>query len=199
MGKLIVSENITLDGVVEDRTGEDGFENGSWFTRGMGDDREPWADAEFAEAREASALLMGRGTDAYFGARWNTQPGAWADRLRALPKYVVSATIDEPVWMNSTVLRGDVIDNVRELKTSVDGAVVVYGSRPLVQALLGHGLVDEVRLMVFPVVLGSGRGLFDDGLSETPLRLRSAERIGTGILRVVYDIEDASKAAHAPE
>ncbi|WP_308493091.1 dihydrofolate reductase family protein [Microbacterium terrisoli] len=189
MGKLIVSENMTLDGVTEDPTGDDGIEGGGgWFIRGMGEDRPVWADAEFAEAREASALLMGRRSDAYFGARWNTMPGEWADWSRSLPKYVVSSTIATSVWVNGTVLRGDVVDEVRALKARIDGTILTYASRLLVQTLLEHDLVDELHLTVFPVVAGSGKRLFDGASMERSLRLRSTETVGAGLTRLVYDV-----------
>jgi dihydrofolate reductase len=197
MARLIVSENISLDWVVEDPTGEDGTQRGGWFERAIGDDRAAWAAAEFQEAQDASALLLGRRSDDYFGSRWNAQPGDWAERLRQLPKYVVSSTIDEPVWQNSTVLSDDVVEEVRELKSHIDGDIVVYASRPLVQTLLEHDLVDEIRLMVFPVVLGSGRRLFDGVTEEKPVRLRGSRPIGAGIVQLVYDVRPQAGATAA--
>lgn len=188
MGKLIISENTTLDGVVEDPTGDDGTEHGGWFTQHMRDAREAWADAEFAEARQAAALLLGRRSDQYFGPRWNSAPGEWADHSRSLPKYVVTSTTDAPVWVNSTVLRGDVVPAVRDLKTRVDGDIITYASRQLVHTLLAHDLVDEVHLMVFPVVVGAGRRLFEDRETATALRLRSVEQVGADIVRIVYGV-----------
>ena len=168
MGTIVISQNVTLDGVMDDPTGEGGSARGGWFVDGMGADREQWAAVEFAEARQAAALLLGRRTDAYFGSRWNDLPGEWADRLRELPKYVVSSTIEQTVWHNGTVLRGDVVEEVTLLKKRIEGEIVVYGSRRLVHTLFEHDLVDELRLFVFPVVAGTGGRLF----ASTPAALR---------------------------
>ena len=177
MGKIVVSQNISLDGVVEDPTGEGGFARGGWFGRYMGD-REAWARVELAEALGADALLLGRRTDEYFGPRWNTADGEWADRLRSIPKYVVSSTIDEAVWVNSTVLKGDVVEEAQGLKRRITGEIVVYGSRQLARTLLEYDLVDELRLIVFPVVLGAGERLFGDSSDTTSLRLLDTQTIG---------------------
>ncbi|NEN05868.1 dihydrofolate reductase family protein [Diaminobutyricibacter tongyongensis] len=188
MGKIVVSENVSLDGVVEDPTGEAGFARGGWFAEYMGDDREAWARIEYAEALGADALLHGRRTDEYFGPRWNVAPGEWADRLRSLPKYVVSSTITEPIWVNSTVVSGDVVDEVRKLKQDTSGEIVVYGSRQLVHTLLEHDLVDEVRLTVFPVVLGAGERLFGASADTMSLRLRNTQTVGDGLTHLTYEV-----------
>jgi dihydrofolate reductase len=188
MGKIVVSENVSLDGVVEDPTGEQGFRHGGWFEQFMGQDRGAWAKAEFAEALGAQALLMGRRTDAYFGARWGSQSGDWADRLNSLPKYVVSATLTDPVWANSTVLRGEVVKEVTKLKQDLDGEIVVYASRPLVRTLMEHDLVDELRLMVFPVVLGAGERLFGETSDKKALRLRNARSVGDNLSCLTYEV-----------
>jgi dihydrofolate reductase len=188
MGKIVVSENVSLDGVVEDPTGEGGFERGGWFRENMGDDRESWAKVELAEALGAEALLHGRRTDEYFGPRWNDAPGEWADRLRALPKYVVSSTITDPLWVNSTVLSGDVVTEVQNLKDALDGEIVVYGSRQLVHDLIDHDLVDEFRLTVFPVVLGAGERLFGDTSDSISLRLLRAQTVGEGLAHLTYGV-----------
>ena len=188
MGKIVVSENVSLDGVVEDPTGEAGFARGGWFAEYMGGDREAWAKVEFTEALEAEALLHGRRTDEYFGPRWNVVPGDWADRLRSLPKYVVSSTIVEPIWVNSTVVKGDVVEEVQKLKRQIAGEIVVYGSRQLVHALLEHDLVDEVRLTVFPVVLGAGERLFGASADKTSLRLLNTQTVGAGLAHLSYEI-----------
>ena len=187
MGKLVVSENISLDGVVEDPTGEGGFARGGWFAQHMGEDREAWAKVEYAEALSAEALLMGRRTDEYFGPRWNTAEGDWADRLRTLPKYVVSSTIDEAVWVNSTVLRGDVVEEVRKLKEQIAGEIVVYGSRQLVRTLQEYDLVDELRLTVFPVVVGAGEHLFGETSGTMSLRLLDMQTLG-GLAHLTYEV-----------
>ena len=173
MGRIIISENITLDGVIEDPTGGGGLRHGGWFETVMAVDREPWAAVEFAEARSASALLLGRGTDHYFGQRWNDLPGEWADTLRALPKYVVSSTLTETVWQNGTVLKGDVIEEVKLLRDRIDGDILVYGSRPLARTLLENDLADELRLFVFPVIVGEGEPLFAALSDKVTLRRRA--------------------------
>lgn len=163
MGKIIISENVSLDGVVQDPTGEEGFRLGGWYLQ-MGDhDREAWAKLLLAEALGAEALLLGRRTDEWFATRWLSRTGEWADRLNSLPKYVVSATLQEPKWSDSTaskgrVLKGDVVDEVSKLKQELDGDLVVYASSRLVHTLMEHDLVDELRLTVFPVVLGAASG-----------------------------------------
>ena len=188
MGKIVISENVSLDGVVEDPTGEEGFARGGWFDQYMAGDRGAWAEAEFAEARGAEALLLGRRTDEYFGSRWNAAPGEWADRLRELPKYVISSTLVDPVWTNSTVLRGEVVDEVTKLKQRIDGEIVVYASRGLVRTLMEHDLVDEVRLMIFPVVLGGGERVFGETSGTVPLRLLEARPVGVNIGRLAYEV-----------
>jgi dihydrofolate reductase len=188
MGKIVISQNVTLDGVVEDPTGEEGTAFGGWFERCMADDRGAWAELEYAEAIAADALLIGRRTDAYFGPRWNVAPGDWAERLRALPKYVVSSTLTEPVWVNSTVLRGDVVEEASRLKQRIAGDIVVYASRELVQTLLQNGLVDEFRLIVFPLVIGTGKRLFDDAGTASALRLLGARPIGSNLSALSYEV-----------
>jgi dihydrofolate reductase len=183
MGKIIVSENVTLDGVVQDPTGEEGSAHGGWFLQ-MGDrDREAWGELELDEALNAEALLLGRRTDEWFAARWLSRDGAWADRLNSLPKYVVSSTLQEPKWSNSTVLRGDVVKEVSQLKQQLSGDVVVYGSIQLVHALLEHDLVDELRLTIYPVVVGAGERLFT---GEKSLRLVNARTLGDGLAFLTY-------------
>lgn len=188
MGRIIISENITLDGVVQDPTGGEGLRHGGWFESVVSGEREPWAEAEFAEARAASALLLGRGTDQFFGQRWNDLPGEWADTLRALPKYVVSSTLTRTVWQNGTVLSGEVVEEVKLLKDRIDGDIVVYGSRPLVRTLLENDLVDEVRLFVFPVILGEGEPLFAALSDKVTLRRREVNAVGEALIHQIYDV-----------
>ena len=187
MGKIIVSQNISLDGVVQDPTGEEGFKHGGWFGQFGGRDFEEWAEIELAEALRASALLLGRRSDEWFGTRWGSRGGEWADRLNSMPKYVVSATIDEPKWGNSTVLNGDVVDEVARLRQELDGDIVVYASRQLVHTLMEHDLVDELRLTVYPVVLGTGDRLFGETSDKTPLRLTGTRTIGEGLAYLTYE------------
>jgi dihydrofolate reductase len=187
MGKIVVSENISLDGVVEDPTGEEGFRHGGWFEQFMGQDREAWAEVELAEAQGAEALLLGRRSDEYFGARWSSRSGEWADRLNSLPKYVVSSTLEDPKWTNTTVLKGEVLSEVSKLKQLTQGEIVVYASRPLVRTLMEHDLVDELRLTVFPVALGAGERLFGETSDKRPLRLLDSKTIGNGLAHLTYE------------
>jgi dihydrofolate reductase len=187
MGKIVVSQNVSLDGVVEDPSGEGGFRHGGWFQGFIGEDFEAWAELELAEARHADALLMGRRSDEYFGLRSPTQSGEWVDTLNRLPKYVVSSTLEEPIWTNATVLKGEVVSEVSNLKQQIPGEIVVYGSRPLVHTLMEHDLVDELRLTVFPVALGAGRRLFGETRDKRPLRLIEVKTIGDGLAHLTYE------------
>src|SRR5436190_10065160 len=146
MGRIVISENVSLDGVVQDPTGEEGFRHGGWFDEFGKQDREAWAKLALDEALQADALLLGRRSDEFFGPRWLSRSGEFADRLNSLPKYVVSSTLEDPKWTGSTVLRGDAVDEVSTLKRELDGEIVVIGSRQLVRALMEHDLVDELRL-----------------------------------------------------
>jgi dihydrofolate reductase len=188
MGKIVVSENISLDGVVEDPTGEEGFKHGGWFDQFLDNDREAWAEVEFAEALGAEALLLGRRSDEYFGARWSSRSGEWADRLNSLPKYVVSSTLVNPVWNNSTVLKDDVVNEVSKLKQEIQGEIVVYASRTLVRTLMEHDLVDELRLMVFPVVLGAGERVFGETSDKRSMRLLDIRTVGDGLAYLTYEL-----------
>jgi dihydrofolate reductase len=188
MGKIVISENVTLDGVVQDPTGEEGFEHGGWFNQIADTDREAWARVELEEALGAEALLLGRRSDAYFGPRWSGRTGEWADRLNGLPKYVVSSTLVDPAWTNATVLKGEVVSEVSKLKGELDGEIVVYASGRLVRTLLEHDLVDELRLMVYPVVLGAGQRLFDEIGDRKSVRLLDARRVGDGLASLAYEL-----------
>ncbi len=188
MGRIIVSENVSLDGVVQDPTGEEGFRHGGWFLQ-MGDkDREEWAKVELDEALGAEALLLGRRSDEYFAVRWLSRSGEWADRLNSLPKYVVSSTLEEPKWSNSTVLKGEVVDEVSKLKQELDGDIVVYASYQLGRTLIEHDLVDELRLVVYPVVLGAGERLFGETSDKKPMRLVDTKTIGDGLAFLTYEM-----------
>jgi dihydrofolate reductase len=187
MGKIVVSQNVTLDGVVEDPSGEGGFRHGGWFEQFIGQDWEAWTKLELAEARSAEALLMGRRSDEYFGTRSPSQSGAWVDRLNSLPKYIVSSTLEAPKWTNATILAGEVVSEVSKLKQQIEGEIVVYASRPLVRMLMEHDLVDELRLTVFPVALGAGERLFGETSDKRPLRLIHAKTIGHGLAHLTYE------------
>ncbi|HEX4189826.1 MAG TPA: dihydrofolate reductase family protein [Marmoricola sp.] len=186
MGTIVVNTNMTLDGVVDNPTGEDG-PGGGWFLAMSETDMAAWAKFEFGEALETDALLLGRRTDAWFAQRWNERTDEWAVRLNGLPKYVVSSTATRTAWLNGSVLSGDVVEQVSRLKDEVEGRIVVFGSRQLVQTLLEAGLVDELRLFVFGTLVGTGERLLDAGAPEN-LRLTRAERIGDGLLFVAYDV-----------
>jgi dihydrofolate reductase len=186
MARIIVSENVTLDGVVQDPIGDGGFARGGWFNRTGDADREAWAKLETDEALGASALLLGRRSDEWFAARWLSRTGEWADRLNAMPKYVVSSTLEKTEWSNATVLHGDVVDAVSKLKQELDGDIVVYASRRLVQTLLEHDLVDELRLVVYPVVLGAGDRLLGETSETKPMRLVNAETVGDSLVFLTY-------------
>jgi dihydrofolate reductase len=186
MGKIVVSENITLDGVVQDPTGEEGARFGGWFSQIEDRDHEAWAKVEFEEALGSEALLLGRRSFEYFAGRWASRGGEWADRLRSVPKYVVSSTIDVLDWDNSVHLSGDVVDEVSKLKQSVNGDIVVYGSARLVQTLMEHRLVDELRLMIYPFVLGTGGRLFGETSDKTPVRLVDTRTVGDGLALLTY-------------
>jgi dihydrofolate reductase len=186
MGKIVVSENVSLDGVVQDPTGEEGFERGGWFLRISDRDRAGWAGAGLEEARRSEAMLLGRRTEEYLAARWPARTGEWADRLNGMPKYVVSATLDEPKWTNSTVLRGDPLTEAAKLRQELAGEIVVAGSIQLVHALLAHDLVDELRLMVFPVVVGAGRRMFGETAGAMPMRLVSVRAVGDSLTQLAY-------------
>jgi dihydrofolate reductase len=186
MGMIVVSENVSLDGVVQDPTGEEGFDRGGWFLRISDRDRAGWAAAGLEEAQQGEAMLLGRRTEEYLAARWPSRSGAWADRLNGMPKYVVSATLDKPQWTNSTILTGDPVTEAAKLKQELGGEIVVAGSIQLVHALLAHDLVDELRLIVFPVVVGAGRRMFGETAGPLLLRLVSAQAIGDSLTQLTY-------------
>jgi len=186
MGKIVVSENVSLDGVVQDPTGEEGFERGGWFLRISDRDRAGWAGAGLEEALRSEAMLLGRRTEEWLAARWPSRTGEWADKLNGMPKYVVSATLGEPAWTNSTVLAGDPVAEASKLKQELAGEIVVAGSIQLVHALLAHDLVDELRLMVFPVVVGAGRRMFGETPGTMLMRLVSVRAIGDSLAQLTY-------------
>jgi dihydrofolate reductase len=152
------------------------------------DDRAAWAKFFTDEALGADALLLGRRSYEFFGARFPSRTGAWADRLNSMPKYVVSSTLVDPDWTNSTVLVGEVVEAVSKLKRELDGEIVVYASRLLVGTLIEHDLVDELRLVVFPVVLGAGQRLFGETRDRKPMRLVDTRSIGDGLAHLTYEL-----------
>jgi dihydrofolate reductase len=188
MGKLVISTNVSLDGVVQDPDGEEGFRLGGWFGQFGGKDLEEWAKVAHDEALGAEALLLGRRSDEWFAARWSSRSGERADRLNSLPKYVVSSTLDHPRWSNATALKGDVVNEVSKLKQEIDGEIVVYASYQLARTLIEHDLVDELRLVVFPVVLGAGERLFGETSDKKPMRLVDTNTIGDGLASLTYEV-----------
>jgi dihydrofolate reductase len=184
MGRIVVTEFVSLDGVVEDPGGSEDFKYGGWsFEISRGEEGDKF---KLDEAFEADALLLGRVTYEGFAAAWPSRDGEFADKFNDMPKYVVSSTLENPDWNNSTVLKGDVAEEVAQLRERFDGDVVVHGSPKLVQTLLDQGLVDELRLMVYPVVLGAGKRLFGDTSDKVPLQLTSSRTVGDGIAILVY-------------
>jgi dihydrofolate reductase len=192
MAKIVISTNTSLDGVVQDPDGEEGFRLGGWFRQFGGKDLDDWAKLFTAEALDTDALLLGRRSDEWFASRWLGRSGEWADRLNSLPKYVVSSTAVHPAWSNATVLRGDVVEEVSKLKQSLDGEISVYASYQLGRTLIEHDLVDEVRLVVFPVVLGAGERLFGETSDQKPMRLVDSRTVGDGLARVTYELVRAA-------
>ena len=190
MGKIVMSgpQNVSLDGVVQDPDGEEGFRLGGWFNQFGGKDLEEWAKVALDEALGAEALLLGRRSDEFFAERWLSRPGEWADRLNGMPKYVVSSTLNAPRWGNGTVLKGDVVTEVSKLKQELDGEIVVPASYQLGRTLIEHDLVDELRLVVFPVVLGAGERLFGETSKKKPMRLVEAKTIGDGLAFLTYQL-----------
>jgi len=188
MGKIVVSENVSLDGVVQDPTGEEGFKHGGWFEQIGDKDREQWAKVGLDEALGADALLLGRRSYEFLAARWPSRSGEWADKLNSLPKYVVSSTLENPDWNNSTVLKGEVVGEVSKLKHEIQGEIVVAASRQLVHTLMEHDLVDELRLMIYPVVLGVGERLFGETSDKKPIRLLDSHTVGDSLAYLTYEL-----------
>ena len=186
MGRIVVTEFVSLDGVVEDPGGSESFKYGGWsFEIARGEEGDKF---KVDEVFSSEALLLGRVTYEGFAAAWpsRTDDVGFADKFNSMPKYVVSSTLTDPEWNNSTVLTGDVAAEVAKLKERHDGDIVVHGSPQLVQTLVERDLVDEYRLMVFPVVLGSGKRLFGETTDKKSLRLVSSQLVGDGVTILVY-------------
>jgi dihydrofolate reductase len=184
MGRIVVTEFISLDGVIEDPGGSENFRHGGWtFEISRGDEGDQFKlDGTLA----SEALLLGRRTYEGFAAAWPSREGVFAEKFNAMPKHVVSSTLEAPEWQNSTVVRGDVGDEVAKLRDRYDGDLVVHGSAQLVQTLVELDLVDELRLMVFPVVLGNGKRLFGETSDKKPLRLVDSKIVGDGVAILIY-------------
>jgi dihydrofolate reductase len=184
MGRIVVTEFMSLDGVVEDPGGSEDFKYGGWsFEIPRGDEGDQF---KLDETMASEALLLGRVTYEGFAKAWPPREGEFADKFNSMPKYVVSSTLEDPEWTNSTVLNGDVAAEVGKLKQELDGDIVVHGSVRLVQTLLEEDLVDELRLMVFPVVLGAGKRLFGETSDKKPLKLADSKVVGEGVTILVY-------------
>jgi dihydrofolate reductase len=192
MGRIVVSTNTTIDGVVEDPDGKEGFKLGGWFGQFGGKDLDAWTRLATEEALGATALLLGRRSDEWFASRWQSRTGEWADKLNAMPKYVVSSTPNRPRWSNSTVVTGDVVSEISQLKRELEGEILVYASYQLVNTLIEQDLVDEARLVVFPVVLGAGARLFTELSDKKGMRLVGTRRIGDGLLFLAYEFVPAA-------
>jgi dihydrofolate reductase len=186
MGKIVISENVSLDGVIQDPAGDEGFSRGGWVGRIAA--LPEVAKVALDEALGAEALLLGRRSYEWLAARWPSRSGELADRLNSLPKYVVSSTLADPDWNNSTVLKGDVVAEVAKLKDQLEGEIVVPASFQLVHTLIEHDLVDELRLKIFPVVLGAGERLFGETSDKKPMRLVDAQTLGDGVAFLTYEL-----------
>ncbi len=191
MGQIVISENVSLDGVIQDPAGVEGFRHGGWVGRIGGQGREEAAKVALDEALGAEAFLLGRRSYEFLAARWPSRSGPFAERLNSLPKYVVSSTLEAPVWNNTTVLKGDVIDEVTKLKQEIDGEIVVAASFQLWHTLMEHDLVDELRLMIYPVVLGAGERLFGETSDKKPMRLVSLRTVDDLALLTYETVRDA--------
>jgi len=195
MGKIVISANATLDGIVQDPDGEEGFARGGWFHQfAAGSDLQGWVARETEEALRAEALLLGGRSSAWFASRMLSREGAdvrvspaWADRVKGLPKFIISSTIDDPQWRNAIVLNGDVVTEVSALKMKLDGEILVYGSYNLLRTLIERDLADELRLVTFPVVLGTGVRLFGETGGAKPMRLMETRQIGDGLVFQAYE------------
>src|SRR3954454_8949131 len=184
MGKIVVTEFVSLDGVMEDPGGSEDFKHGGWtfeFSRGEEGDK-----FKVDETMQSEAMLLGRKTYEGFADAWPEREGEFADRFNAMPKYVVSSTLRDPSWGNTTVLDGDLASAVAHVRGDTDGDVVVHGSAQLVEGLIANDLVDELWLMVFPVVLGNGKRLFGATDDKKPLRLTDSKVVGDGVAIMVY-------------
>jgi dihydrofolate reductase len=196
VGRIVVTEFVSLDGVMEAPGGGENFKHAGWtFEISRGDEGDKF---KLDEALASEALLLGRKTYEGFAAAWPTREGEFADKFNSMPKYVVSSTLENPEWNNSTVLKGDVAEEVTTLKQQQDGDIVVHGSAQLVQALLEHDLVDELRVMVFPVALGTGKRLFGETSDKKPLRLTDSKIVGDGVAILTYEpAREEAKGSHS--
>jgi dihydrofolate reductase len=184
MGRIVVSEFVSLDGVMQDPGGDSSWKHAGWsFKVSRGEEGDKF---KFDETRDSEALLLGRVTYQGFAKAWPSVKGEFGDMFNNMPKYVVSSTLEKADWNNSTVLKGDVVKEVSKLKQRLGGNIVVHGSAQLVQTLLEHDLVDELRLMVYPVILGSGKRLFGETSDTKPLKLAESKTVGDGVAILIF-------------
>src|SRR5215208_5879370 len=186
MGKIVVSDNVSLDGVIEDPAGDEGFSRGGWV--GLIKDRPGASKLALDEAMGTEAMLLGRRSYEWMAGRWPSRSGELADRLNSMPKYVVSSTLEDPDWNNSTVLKGDVVNEVSSLKQELDGEIVVVASFQLVRTLMEHDLADELRLKIYPVALGAGKRLFGETSDKKRMRLLDTRTVGDGLAFLAYEV-----------
>ncbi len=186
MGTIVISENVSLDGVIEDPAGSEGFARGGWVGRVGDGGRDEAAKMLLDEALGGEAMLLGRRSYEFLAARWPSRSGGLADRLNSLRKYVVSSTLEDPDWSNTTVLKGDVVNEVSKLKRELDGDIVIPASFQLWHTLLEHDLIDELRLMIYPVVLGAGERLFGQTREQKPMRLIDTRTVGEDLAYLIY-------------
>jgi dihydrofolate reductase len=195
MGKIVVSDNVSLDGVIQDPAGDEGFRFGGWV--GLIKDRQGINKLTLDEALHTEALLLGRRSYEWFAARWPSRSGELADRINNLPKYIVSSTLESPGWKNSTVLKGDVVNGISRLKHDLNGEIVVWASFQLVRLLIEHDLVDELRLKIYPIVLGAGERLFGTTSDRKPMRLVGSQTVDGDVAFLTYerirDVEGRSR------
>jgi dihydrofolate reductase len=186
MGTIVISDNVSLDGVIQDPAGDEGFRHGGWV--GLIKDRPELNKLALDEALGAEALLLGRRSYEWLAARWPSRSGELADKLNNMPKYVVSSTLEDPDWNNSTVLKGDVLNEVSKLKQEINGEIVVPASFQLVHTLMEHDLVDELRLKIFPVVLGAGERLFGETSDKKSMRLVATQTVEGDVVFLTYEV-----------
>ncbi|MEX2236357.1 MAG: dihydrofolate reductase family protein [Dehalococcoidia bacterium] len=184
MGRIVVTEFVSIDGVIEDPGGSENFKYGGWsFEIERGEEGDQF---KMDETRNSDALLLGRVTYEAFAEAWPSRDGEFADKFNSMPKYVVSSTLENPEWQNSAVLKGNVAEEVSKLKQRHDGDIVVHGSAQPVQALIENDLVDELRVMIFPVVLGAGKRIFGETSNKKRLQLTDSKIVGDGVAILTY-------------
>ena len=186
MGRIVVSDNVSLDGVIQDPAGDEGFDRGGWV--GPIKDRPGVSKLALDDALHGEALLLGRRTYEWMAGRWPSRTGELADRLNGMAKYIVSSTLEDPGWNNSTVLKGDAVVEVSKLKQQLEGEIVVVAGFQLVHTLMAHDLVDELRLKIYPLALGSGERLFGETSDTRSLRLVDSQTVDGDVIFLTYDV-----------